>query len=112
MERAGSQGDGCETCPPGYNCPEGAETYLLHPCPRGAYCPNDGTNTIVLCPAGTHTLYWNSISSNDCVPCEAGKFCPTGIDLPIDCPEHWVCPKAAAPVKCPAGTYGGGADLG
>jgi hypothetical protein len=32
-ERAYTVDDGCELCPPGYDCPEGTPDYHLHPCP-------------------------------------------------------------------------------
>jgi hypothetical protein len=39
IERARSENEGCEECPPGYFCLAGTDNFELHPCPRGMYCP-------------------------------------------------------------------------
>ena len=94
-------------------------------CPMGAYCP-EGSDSPMLCAAGTYNPVSGASDSAACVNCDAGMFCtvsgsatPTGL-----CVAGFVCaegsssgtavpagPGSFAPagsaqaIPCPVGTY-------
>jgi hypothetical protein len=61
----------CADCPPGYECPEGAATYELYPCPAGGYCPGK-TGKMTKCPAGFYNDLLHRYSIADCKLCLMG----------------------------------------
>lgn len=84
----------CPACKGGYYC---ATSGLIEPtgqCDAGYYCdsgastatPNDGTTGDV---------------------CPMGHYCPTGTDVPIQCPVgmYMVAPQASECINCTAGYY-------
>ncbi|XP_078539496.1 uncharacterized protein LOC144824222 [Lissotriton helveticus] len=118
-------------CPGGYFCPEGSSTYnasgqlCRYPyyCPPGTaqWLPCDGGHvalhvvglrdsfdkTCQRCQAGTYRP--SARADLPCQPCPAGYSCPESTDsyFQFVCPAGYYCPPmSAAPVPCPAGTYG------
>ena len=75
-------------CQPGTVCPPvfSASTSIVA-CPAGSYCP--GTDSALLCPAGTFQLY---PAQSSCLPCPPAFYCPTaGLTMPLLCPAGSLC---------------------
>ncbi|PFH31737.1 GCC2 and GCC3 domain-containing protein [Besnoitia besnoiti] len=87
----------CRRCPEGKNCPPGSslkDVLATGICPPGAYCPGGDPARAQKCPIGTYGVTPGNQEPADCLPCDAGKYCPvTGPDDPelptkaLDCPE-------------------------
>ena len=77
-------------------------------CPKGRYCLKAGvsnTNGPTDCSASKYTYEDGSDSIDDCLPCTAGSYCPTGGYVPFDCPVGQYCVKGVtAPTNCPINT--------
>lgn len=68
----------CTQCPLGYFCPLGTGDYTTNPCPAGYYCPlGTELDTQYPCPIGTFNTLTGQDDLADCLPCTAGKYCPT-----------------------------------
>ena len=88
----------CLPCSAGYYCPGTANVVPKHKCtkgfwciggshvptpvnkpygtdcPNGSYCP-EGTPAPVPCPKGTYQPTRGTEREDDCLPCDAGKYC-------------------------------------
>jgi len=110
---------GCQTCPPGYYCPDGVNVY---PCAAGTYNPLSGQATCASCPPGAYSSVTGSVAcascpagtSNPnigqtfCVACPAGSYSSsTGNTLCASCPAGTSNPTAGQTfcVACPPGSY-------
>ncbi|XP_063762752.1 SCO-spondin isoform X2 [Eleginops maclovinus] len=120
-----------QVCPEGYLCPQGSHSYHnpKQLCPFPYYCPANSSsmkscdggfmpfNTSGLrgsknsccsvCDGGTYRQYLSPIQQ--CLPCPAGYFCPSGTDnyKSNPCPLGYVCPTGSTqPIPCPAGSFG------
>ena len=128
----------CRPCTPGYYCPtlgiptnptlkcskghwcSGGSTEnapVNKPygtdCPNGSYCP-EGTPIPVDCPKGTYNPYRGREKIEDCVPCDAGKYCETpGKDsVTSDCNAGYYCAGNASKPNPSDGTTGDICPLG
>jgi len=63
----------CEECSPGFSAEFGASECAL--CPEGAIAPSPKTTFCTVCPQG----YYASGDHTQCLVCEAGSQCSTGI---------------------------------
>lgn len=106
----------CKTCPAGYKC-DAASNINPTACPIGTYS-SDGANACIACPVGYYCPY-EAITSTDllanfvcpqgvlCVNgsnglnvapdlnnygCSAGKYCPAGATVEINCPKGTYLP--------------------
>eukprot|EP00002_Diphylleia_rotans_P010730 TRINITY_DN2129_c0_g1_i2.p1 TRINITY_DN2129_c0_g1~~TRINITY_DN2129_c0_g1_i2.p1 ORF type:complete len:5186 (-),score=657.71 TRINITY_DN2129_c0_g1_i2:603-16160(-) len=127
--------DSCLDCPPGKYCtgggstptgdcdagyiclgqapssrPSGTTTNILD-CPVGHFCPLGSTNPTP-CPIGSYSSLQTRTSIADCVPCDAGKYCPrTGLDAPFgECNPGHYCNRGQSSASpdtgvCPLGHY-------
>ncbi|XP_053729819.1 SCO-spondin isoform X1 [Synchiropus splendidus] len=120
-----------QTCPEGYICPEGSDSYdsPKQLCPFPYYCPanssamkscHEGTmpvhvsgprgsrsSSCALCEGGTYRPYRSP--NLQCLHCPAGYFCPagTGDYRSSPCPFGYVCPVGSdRPTPCPPGSFG------
>ena len=61
-------------------------------CPNGSFCPT-GTPSPVQCPKGTYQPHRRKIRVEDCVACDAGKFCDnTGLSaVSGSCQKGFYC---------------------
>ncbi|XP_026190235.1 uncharacterized protein LOC113146601 [Cyclospora cayetanensis] len=76
----------CSACPAGLTCLGGK----LLECEAGAYC--DGEAGQAPCPTGTYMPFKGATSVDSCLPCPAGKACPTsGTAIPTNCEEGYYC---------------------
>ena len=75
-------------CQPGTICPPVfSSSTAIVACPAGSFCP--GTDSALLCPAGTFQMY---PSQSSCLPCPPAFFCPTpGLTMPLLCPAGSLC---------------------
>lgn len=80
-------------------------------CPKGSYCPA-GSHTHQTCAAGQFQNEFGKVSSADCIPCTAGKYCASaGTAVPDgDCYGGYYCPisqtsKTPAAYQCQPGYY-------
>lgn len=92
-----------QTCPPGFYCP-GGDIYGTNICPLGSYCPG-GNPAPIPCTAGT---YSGTVAAHECTSCPAGRYCPPGTSSPTNCPLGYYCPGGSATGfenPCPIGTY-------
>ena len=105
--------DECLYCPPGYFCnEEGVATLDGKRCPPGYYCAGQGTPP-ALCPAGTMAPGGDEPFKSllDCLPCEAGRYCPVPSELSpnidgVVCPVGFECPEGnRVPFLCRAGRF-------
>lgn len=88
----------CKSCPEGYYCLSGANSFKSAVCPSGFYCPNNTkTPNEYPCPPGTYNNMTQQKSSSSCISCPPGKYCeghgntwPTG-----DCHAGWYCNGSA-----------------
>lgn len=105
----------CSDVPAGYYGPVMALTDSdQYECPKGYYCPA-GTIDPTPCPVGTYGDATGYTSGADCVPCDAGSYCPfpgmTDTTL-ITCTQGYYCVEGTiSPIPCPKGTYGGSTGL-
>ena len=66
-------------CLPGYYCPSKCDNHLGSGdcnggfCPSGAYCP-EGSDSPLLCPAGTFNNETHSTEFEACLPCPPGNL--------------------------------------
>ena len=95
----------CSNCPAGSYCPVGSDPI---DCPVGHICPARSQFPDP-CDPGTYNAVTEQTS---CTNCPAGYYCPsaTGWDPTSDdrlkCPRGHFCEaRAAAPSKCPSGSY-------
>jgi hypothetical protein len=77
------------------------------PCSKGYFCNSDKLTMPVKCPSGT---YSNRLSGLDCLPCEAGKYCPydtsKGPREMVNCPKGNRCEaRVINPTVCDEGYY-------
>ncbi|KAL8427177.1 hypothetical protein Efla_006804 [Eimeria flavescens] len=122
----------CDLCPAGRYCDEAGMRHVKD-CRKGMYCP-EGSIFHINCPPGTYNNSTNRESIDDCLPCDAGKYCqeeelhlPSGnctsgyfcargsisiAPMVLDsfgngpCPAGSYCPEGTQkPVPCPPGTY-------
>lgn len=102
----------CKPCPAGYYCNAVSKTLCQ---PRlgslSFYCP-DNVMERLKCGAGTYNVKDKSDSSDDCVPCPPGNYCPNDetLDKIIPCAAGYYCETAGSidergNGKCPPGTY-------
>jgi hypothetical protein len=74
------------------------------PCPKGSFCPGDGTAR--LCPGGTYG-HSTRLENDECSgPCAAGHFCPAG-STSFNAHACWADqkrPEERATVHCPVGS--------
>lgn len=63
----------CESCPPGYYCPEGTGHGNTYPCTKGSYCPY-GSYQPTSCPKGYYGTTDLATSISDCTACPAKTF--------------------------------------
>ena len=84
-------------------------------CPNGSYCPT-GTPSPMQCPKGTYQPYRRKIQVEDCVACDAGKFCDnTGLSaVSGNCQRGFFCNNSAIQKNpqdgvtgniCPVGSF-------
>ncbi|EJT98492.1 hypothetical protein DACRYDRAFT_57420 [Dacryopinax primogenitus] len=79
-----AQGDHCQACQSGYQCPDGVNQYPCNAgyyansgntgclvCPTGAYCPNSALSSYKPCDAGT---YQDQVGQTQCKDCAAGTY--------------------------------------
>ena len=91
----------CEDCCSGYYCIENSTSCILE-CPEGYYCPKGtGEPFQYPCPAGTYNNSTRKSSINDCVSCDAGKYCPKSglVNSFDDCEAGWYCRRGALSAK-------------
>lgn len=100
----------CTGCQPGWVCEFGNRT--AYPCPKGHYCPVDGTfynHYMFKCPLGTYNKYEQKAFMYECQDCPEGYYCDElGIFNVTDreCPRGHYCPEGTDfPRACPPGTY-------
>ena len=123
----------CLDCTPGMRCPFSNMTTPLD-CLAGYYCQL-GTAIAQPCPQGTYSISTNLTSSDECSPCNSGKYCMgTGLtavtgdcavgyychsgasnprpEFDVDIPENGPCPVGSycpegtiAPIMCPISTF-------
>ena len=110
--------NGSNFCESGHICGGGAPTPLPssgvfgtdtnYICPLGRYCLKAGAtnlNAPTDCSTSKYTYKEGSDSLDDCLPCEAGYYCPTGGYIPIDCPAGSYCIKGSTDfTQCPINT--------
>ena len=101
-------------CAAGYFCTAGS--YSATPtdgirgdiCGSGTYCPA-GTNSSILCPAGTYSNQEGNDELSDCIDCPNGYYCPfEGMSVTTElCPEGFYCPQGTSEptLECTAGHY-------
>ncbi|KAG9348567.1 hypothetical protein JZ751_002303, partial [Albula glossodonta] len=94
------------------NVLSGLTDYSAHPCPPGFWC--SGVGPPVPCPAGTMRPQPGAASSNQCVPCAAGTYCPDtrSTGRPnihgTPCRSTFQCPAGSVmETPCQAGSYCG-----
>jgi hypothetical protein len=105
-------------CESGHICGGGATTPLPtgtfgtdlnYDCPLGRYCLKSGSNNALAptdCSASKYTYSLNSDALDDCLPCAAGFFCPTGGYVPVNCPVGQFCEKGVtSAADCPINTF-------
>lgn len=76
----------------------------------GQYTDTTGSATFKYCPAGTYSAAVGANSSDTCVPCTKGNYCPTGSPAPTPCQKgtynsNTGSSSIAACLQCPAATY-------
>ncbi|XP_064159371.1 SCO-spondin [Anguilla rostrata] len=109
---ARNRGD-CHPCPAGSFCNDtGLTDYSAHPCPPGFWC--SGVGPPVLCPAGTMRPLPGAGSPSQCMPCQAGTYCPDprSTGRPnihgTPCRSAFQCPAGSVmETPCLAGSYCG-----
>jgi hypothetical protein len=92
--------DICKDCPGGYTCTTTSRT-MCHPeldSLRSFYCPQNLMD-LVYCNAGTYNVIPGSSSSEDCVDCPPGYYCPNSdaaTDKILPCSAGFFCSLGAA----------------
>ena len=80
------------------------------PCPKGYYCESYADQTAAgkyyeatICPVGTYNPAESKTSLADCIPCDAGQYCPEeGMEAPAgDCAAGFYC-LSGSPFEKPA----------
>mmetsp|Transcript_6632 Transcript_6632/g.24821 ORF Transcript_6632/g.24821 Transcript_6632/m.24821 type:complete len:4721 (-) Transcript_6632:61-14223(-) len=107
-QEGGKNSSVCGACQPGDWCLESSIQPI--PCPTGQYCPNSNNVKFPLdCPKGTYNPVESGASLTDCLPCDAGFYCPTegmtthrGTPCPVG---HYCETGSETPTPCAAGTY-------
>ncbi|CDW71823.1 cast multi-domain protein [Stylonychia lemnae] len=105
----------CTYCSDGYVCrfkeQEAEPMYSL--CPAGFYCKadlaNDGRLLQRACPAGSYQPYRGKTSSEDCLSCPKGYYCPAGSETPRNCTPGSYCidqTEHNQVYQCSNGKYG------
>lgn len=118
---------GSDYCESGHICEGGAKTPLPNGdydkdndgdhdgdddpnyiCPLGRYCLKagaSGLNAPSSCSASKYTYFPGSDSIDDCLPCAAGYYCPTGGYEPKNCGAGHYCIKGStSETECPINT--------
>ncbi|XP_068098133.1 platelet endothelial aggregation receptor 1-like [Hyperolius riggenbachi] len=98
-----------DVCPPGHFCEAGTST--PSPCPPGTYMPRPSARSsqdCLPCTAGYYCPHWGSVEPAD--RCSDGWFCPAGTVHPQSpenlCPVGHYCPAGSSePMTCPVGYY-------
>ena len=118
IDKTNSSSSRVRACCPGFFCPDGQACMI--PCRNGSYCPSPlkGSNgtcqSTVKCPKTQPTEYgaygcggstfegfcpagfYCEISAME-RPCDNGtKYCPTGVQKPLDCPSGFFCESGRA----------------
>ena len=109
---------GSDFCESGHICLGGATTPLPtgvfgtdnnYKCPIGRYCLKAGATNInapTLCSTSKYTYTLASDALDDCLPCEAGFYCPTSSFVPNACPAGSYCIKGSIIyTQCPIYTF-------
>lgn len=88
--------EACIQCTPGYAQDEyGMDHCYL--CPAGTYTERFASAMCVGCGAGYYSSVVGSNSSDTCVPCPPGYYCPSErTAAPSPCPENSICPGGSA----------------
>ena len=87
--RGSGEATGIGACPTGFYCPTSSHAGI--PCPPRYYCPNYGTVTPLICPAGTFNA---EFGQRNCSKCPMGYICPiSGMLTPMKCPRGYICNK-------------------
>lgn len=96
----------CLPCPAGFFCDdEGIADISLWSCPPGFFCPEQ-TSQPVQCLAGSFRDTPGAGFAEECPPCTAGSYCPTGSVSPVSCRGGTTCPPGATnETVCPAGYF-------
>lgn len=110
--------EGSDFCESGHICLGGATTPLPtgvfetddnYQCPIGRYCLKAGStnpNAPTDCSTSKYTYNIASDAIDDCLPCEAGYYCPTDSYEPFVCPVGHYCIKGVTePTDCPINTF-------
>lgn len=86
----------CKTCPKGHYCPSDGTRYPLK-CPARKYQDQTGQTSCKWCEPGFYSIKEGAIK---CKPCPAGNKCERG--FPIQCPEKNYSPEESDKcLKCP-----------
>lgn len=93
----------CWSCPAGFFCGEGAQTFT--PCDAGYYC-KEGSKVQKACTKGT---YCPAMSEKE-ITCPQGYFCPNyRTTIYSKCENGTFCGEGqSAPTPCPKGQFGTG----
>ena len=96
-------------CKDGFLCDAGSQTEEgSQPCPIDSFCTAGAATT---CPAGTYSLVTGLVSTDECIECAPGKYCPDNSNGITDCPTGYYCPGNLISVptgtdnQCTAGHY-------
>ena len=88
-------------------CPAGTYSGVgsseCRPCPKGAFCPNNGLSSYFLCANGTYADEENLVT---CKQCDAGFQCPSvGMQAPEECSNGTYSNSTGARycILCPEG---------
>ena len=104
----GVDANACVASPVGFYVDVKQAAALSGECQPGYYCEvNSIHDKMAACPEKTFRDLPRGTAPEDCGPCPAGSFCPSGTTIPIDCPKgHYCTTGVVDPVKCPMGTFG------